>query len=159
MATIVVLLLVLVGLLLIVLEFFVVPGVTVAGIGGVLMIAGGVFMAYRTYGTSGGHIALAGSVLCIIAAVVIALRSNSWNRLMLNTNVDGKFQAVVSEANHPLVIGDEGVALTRLNPIGKARFGKTVIEAHCPGKFVDQQTKLIVKKVFDNHVVVTPIES
>ena len=48
MTVFVIVLLLLLGIVLLLLEFLVVPGVTIAGIGGVIMMGGGIYLAYTT---------------------------------------------------------------------------------------------------------------
>jgi membrane-bound ClpP family serine protease len=47
--------LIVLGLFLLVVEFFMIPGITIAGIGGFLIIIYSVYSAYTNYGTTAGH--------------------------------------------------------------------------------------------------------
>ena len=58
MNIIVIIFLILVGILLLMLEFAVIPGVTVAGIGGALMLLTAVFLAFKSYGLGVGFATL-----------------------------------------------------------------------------------------------------
>ncbi len=153
MYTIVIVLLILLGLFLLILEFFVLPGITFAGLGGVLFIGVGIFMAYQQFGTTGGNLTLIATLGLAIFAIVWSLRSGTWNKLMLNTSVDSKVEV---KQDDDIKVGDIGVAITRLNPVGKANINNILIEAHCPGEFVDENTTLEVKKVFKTHIIVKP---
>lgn len=153
MYTIVIVLLILLGLFLLILEFFVLPGITFAGLGGVLFIGIGIFMAYQQFGTTGGNITLIATLGVTTFAIVWSLRSGTWNKLMLNTSVDSKVEV---KQDDDIKVGDIGVAITRLNPVGKASINNILIEAHCPGEFVDENTTLEVKKVFKTHIIVKP---
>ncbi|MGQ1783498.1 MULTISPECIES: NfeD family protein [unclassified Saccharicrinis] len=153
MTTVVIVLLILLGLFLLVLEFFVLPGVTFAGIGGALFIGVGIFMAYKEFGSVGGNATLITTLAVMVLVIVWSLRSGSWNKLMLNTSVDG--QVEVKEDN-AIKVGDEAVAITRLNPVGKASVNNIIVEARCPGHFVDENTILEVQKVFKTYIIVKP---
>ena len=50
--------LILIGLLLLILEFAVIPGITIAGIGGVAMLIGSVYLAFSKYGVAAGFLTL-----------------------------------------------------------------------------------------------------
>ena len=126
-------------------SFFVLPGVTFAGIGGGLFIGVGVFMAYKEFGAVGGNTTLIGTLLITILVVVWSLRSGTWQKLMLNSSVEGKVE--VKEDN-AINVGDEAVAITRLNPVGKASVNNIIVEARCPGQFIDENTLLEVEKSF-----------
>lgn len=153
MSALVIVLIILLGLFLLVLEFFVFPGVTFAGIGGFIFTAGGIFLAYQGYGTTYGNIALVSTLFVAIIILVLSFRSNTWNRLMLHANVDGRVETVEENQVHA---GDEGVAITRLNPIGKVMVNGIVIEGKCPGHFVDENSPVIVKEVFKTYLIVKP---
>ena len=49
-----IILLILLGLLLLLIEFAVIPGVTIAGIGGFLLLAASVYIAFKELGTAAG---------------------------------------------------------------------------------------------------------
>lgn len=153
MSALVIVLIILLGLFLLVLEFFVFPGVTFAGIGGFIFTAGGIFLAYQGYGTTYGNIALVSTLFVAVIILVLSFRANTWNRLMLHTKVDGRVETVEENQVHA---GDEGVAVTRLNPIGKVMVNGIVIEGKCPGHFVDENSPVIVKEVFKTYLIVKP---
>lgn len=153
MSLTVIILIILLGLFLLILEFFVFPGVTVAGIGGFLFAAGGIYLVYAKYGASHGNIALVTTLIVSIVMLVMAFRSKTWNRLMLNSNIEGKVETVEDEN---IKVGDEGVTITRLNPIGKVSVNSQIIEGRCPGHFVDENTSIIVQKIYKTYVIVKP---
>ncbi|WP_430817528.1 NfeD family protein [Carboxylicivirga sp. RSCT41] len=153
MSALVIILIILLGLFLFILEFFVFPGVTIAGIGGFIFTAGGILLTYQGYGTTYGNIALFSTLLAGLMMLVMSFRSKTWNRLMLKTEVEGKVETV-EESN--LNVGDEGVAVTRLNPVGKVMVNGELIEGKCPGHFVDENTEVVVKEVFKTYIIVKP---
>jgi len=150
----IIILLILVGFFLLFLEFFVFPGVTVAGIAGIISVGTAVYIGYSNYGTSTGNIILALTLFAFIITLAVALRSKTWNKLSLNTAITGNVETVSEALIHT---GDKGIAITRLNPIGKALVNNQEVEAHCPGKFVDAKTPLEVVKVFKTYIIVKPL--
>jgi len=153
MSTTIIILLILLGLFLLILEFFALPGVTFAGVGGVLFIGVGIFMAYKNFGTIGGNITLISTIFLALFVVIWSLRSGTWKKLMLDSAVNGNVEVKEDSA---INIGDEGIAITRLNPVGKALINGVTIEARCPGNFIDPNTKLEVTKVFKTYIIVKP---
>src|SRR4030042_1999407 len=87
-----IILLILLGVLLFLVEFFIMPGVTIAGIGGVVLFGLAVFIAYRSHGTAIGNYTLFATLLISITAFIIALRARTWRRFMLKTNIDSKVE-------------------------------------------------------------------
>ncbi|TCO07402.1 NfeD family protein [Natronoflexus pectinivorans] len=150
----IIILLILTGLLLLVLEFFVFPGMTISGIGGVFMMAAGIYMAYNGYGSEVGNWTLFITIFSSLLVLGLALRGKTWNKLMLNTQITGNVQTVTDETIHE---GDKGFTVTRLNPIGKARINDEDVEARCPGQFVDPGTEIEVLKVYKTYVIVKPV--
>ncbi|MDD2548918.1 MAG: NfeD family protein [Bacteroidales bacterium] len=137
--------LILVGLFLFVVEFLLIPGVTVAGIGGLASLVGGVFWAYHSFGNTVGHITLFSTVFLTLLTVTLALRSKTWKKFMLNTNIEGS----VGDNNEDLGInpGDEGISVSRLSPMGKVRINDKVIEAKSLGEYIDSREDIIVIRI------------
>lgn len=151
MYTAVIILLILLGLILIILELFVIPGITVAGVAGFVFTAAGIFLAYRAFGKDVGHLSLGLSLLSFIVMLVLALRTGTWNKLMLTTEVASTVEPI---SNELIQEGDCGVTITRLNPAGKVRVNGLTMEARCPDQFVDPESEVVVCKVYKNYIIV-----
>lgn len=151
MIIIAIILLVLFGVLLIGLEFFVVPGITIAGIGGLVLLFVSVYLSYNTYGAYIGNIVLAGNVVFIIALLIFAFRADTWNRLSLKAEIDGKTNTHAKNIFH---VGDTGFAITRLAPMGKVEVNDVIIESKSTGAFIDENTEIEIVKVLRNKLIV-----
>ncbi|WP_291855427.1 NfeD family protein [Marinilabilia sp.] len=150
----IIVLLIITGLLLLILEFFVVPGITIAGIGGLAMIVGGIFMAYGI-DTSTGHITLAITIFSTLIILFYALRTKTWQKLMLSSSINSNVDTVQENS---INIGDTGKTITRLNPMGKARINGQDVEARCPGQFLDPKVEVEVTEVFKTYIIVKPVK-
>ena len=157
MSILAIILLILLGMILFLVEFFLVPGVTIAGIGGAILMGASVYMAYRTHGSTVGNWTLFATLLFTILTMVFALRSRTWRRLMLKKNIDSKVEVegIVDNKINP---GDTGEAVTRLGPIGKVMVNDMVVEAKSISGYVDPHTKIEVVKVGTTQVIVKPIK-
>lgn len=149
MITGVVIALLLLGVLLLLLEILFVPGTTIVGIGGIVLLAIGIYLAYAYLGTQAGHISLAACVAAVFLSLVVLLKGQTWKKMALDTNVEGKG---VVEVEKLVAVGDEGKTITRLNPSGKALFGENIIEVDAAGEFVDAESKIVVTKVEQNKI-------
>ena len=149
-------LLILAGVLLFLLEFLVVPGVTIAGIGGLLFFSGAVYLAFENLGTTAGLIVLIVVVITIIFALIYGLRAKTWTRISLKTAIDSSVSDIESL---PVKAGDMGICITRLGPIGKVRIGDIKCEGQSIGPYIDANTEIEVVQVKSNHVIVKPKES
>ena len=112
------------GLLLLFAEILIIPGVGVAGILGLLSMAGSCVYAFMVMGQATGIIVTAVNVVLVVLLTVWVLRAKTWKRLALETNIDTK--AVEPEVN--VIPGSKGVSVTRLAPMGTARFGDLRLE-------------------------------
>lgn len=116
--------LILLGLILLFAEILLIPGIGVAGILGVLSMGGSCYYAFYEYGTTAGLITTA-VVLTVLALLLFwVLRAGTWKKMTLDTNITAK--AVVPEID--VAAGDRGVSVTRLAPMGTARFGNSPLE-------------------------------
>ena len=148
--------LILVGIVLLLLEILVIPGITVAGIAGIIAIGSGIFMTYTQYGTTVGHFTLIGIFILMVILTIIALKSKTWNKVKLDTKIDSK---MVNVHENQVKIGEKGVTLSRLAPMGKVIINDEIFEAQSNGEFIDQNTPIEVIKLSQNKIVVKPIKN
>ena len=80
--------LVLIGVLLLVAELVLLPGISVAGVGALLAFGVAIFYAFFEYGVLWGVVTLTVTVVLAVIAVFVSLRSNTWQRLSLKTTID-----------------------------------------------------------------------
>lgn len=146
--------LMIVAIVLILLEIFLLPGITVAGVGGLIFAAGGIIYAYSTDPLV-GNITLAISLVAFGGAFVWLLRSKSFSRVALKTDVDSK---LISSRDLGILPGDEGVTLSRLAPIGKARIKGITVEAKALDELIDEGTPVEVTHIEGYNVTVKRIK-
>ncbi|MDR1222225.1 MAG: NfeD family protein [Tannerella sp.] len=138
------------AIFLILAEIFLLPGITVAGIGGALFAIGGVAYAYST-GVMTGNITLGSSIVIFAGIFLWLLRRNSFSRVALKTDIDSTLS---SPKDENLQIGDEGITLSRLAPIGKARFHDITVEAKSINDFIDENTPVVILRIDGYNVIV-----
>ncbi len=151
----VIIILIILGILLFVIEFLLVPGITVAGIGGLVLNVLGVYKAFNDYGTTVGIWVLIGTILLSIFVIVFSLRARTWRKLMLKTNIEGNVSADFTDDQ--IKAGDQGEALTRLAPMGKIRVKDFVSEAKSMHGYIDEHCKIEVVSVKGTSIIVKPI--
>lgn len=142
--------LIVLGIICVILEILIVPG-AIVGIIGFLMMGGGVVAAYMSHGAVVGNIVLLSTIVISIIMIVMILRSKTWKKLALKTNIDSKVN-VINESQ--LAVGMEGVAISRLAPMGKGRFGSEIVEVSSPKGFIDVEKEIIIAKIEGNKVYV-----
>ncbi|MGF1585048.1 MAG: NfeD family protein [Bacteroidales bacterium] len=149
----IIVLFIILGVILLWVEFLVVPGITIAGIGGVLLIGTGIFFSYNIYGPSVGNYVLLGSVLFMFLSVYFSLKSKTWKRTMLDFQLEGRvntFDVTTIQA------GDTGKAVTRLAPIGKVEVNGVYYDAKSDDNIINANTDITVVKILSDKLIVKP---
>ncbi|MGI5838636.1 MAG: NfeD family protein [bacterium] len=146
-----------VGLLLLLLEIFVLPGFGVAGIGGILLISAGIFLA------AGDPLRAARTLLLAMlgtgAILVFAARhfdeSRVWQRLRLGVSLNraGGYIAAGEKEN---LVGQTGTAVTTLRPAGIAAIGGVRVDVVSEGSYIPAGASIEVVKVEGVRVIVRP---
>jgi len=142
---------IIVGILLLLVEFLIIPGISVAGIAGFILLALGIYFAYNTHDAQTGHIVLGSTLALSVITAAFVFRSGTWKKMSLNTTVDGKVENVDGKQVHP---GDEGICISRLNPMGKVQINGQYFEAKSYGEFITEGSTVIVVKIAGNTLIV-----
>ena len=146
--------LIVIGMVLMLTEIMLIPGVGVAGILGFLSIGGACYLAFCEYGAMIGIIVLAANAAVLVLLLIWVLRAQTWKKFTLNTNIDSK--AVSTEA--VIAIGDLAKTVTRLAPIGSIRFNNKVMEAKALEGMIDSGVDVEVVLIEDNKIYVSPVD-
>ena len=146
--------LIIAGLILFIIEVFLLPGISIAGFvsAGCLLYAN--YYAFDTLGTVPGCITLAISVIGVVAITIWFMRSKTVDKLSLKKTIDYRPEPL---KGLDLKVGDEGIALTRLALIGNAEFSGRIIEVRSAGEFIDQKSKIRVERILDGVVLVEKV--
>lgn len=142
--------LIIIGIILLVLEIIILPGM-IAGIIGSVFLLVAILWMYSAEGETAGHITLAITVVSAFLAIYFSLKSRAWRRYGLRSTIDGRVNDVgLFNINE----GDEGRTLSALRPSGTVLIGESKVEAQTNGELIDSGTKVIVTKVFPNKILV-----
>ena len=140
------------GVVLMLLEILVIPGTTIAGIGAIVLLGLGVYFSYTNYGITAGNSVLGGTILFLLISLFFALRPGTWKRFMLNSAVDSQVNTIETE----IKVGDIGITVSRLNPMGKVLFNNEYYEARAINEMIDQNSEIIITKIMGNTLIVKP---
>ncbi len=143
--------LIVVGVLLLVAELVLLPGISVAGIGAFAALVVAAVYGFVRFGILGGSLVVAAIVILCAAAVVVSLRANTWQRLSLKSTIDSA--STPTPQQNDIRIGQRGETLTRLAPMGKVRIGDHTLEAKAMDAYLDPRTPIEVIG-YDNTAVV-----
>jgi membrane-bound ClpP family serine protease len=141
------------GIFLLLVEFLIIPGFTVFGIGGFVFVILGIGSSYYFHGIQAGNYSLLGTVIVSLSTIYFVFKQKTWKNLGLKTNINSKNEPFNTEKIHP---GDFGKTITRLAPIGKAIVNDTVCEAKSVAGFLNENTEIEVIKVLNTQIIVKP---
>ncbi len=129
--------LILVGLMLIVIEVYLIPGFNVIGIMGVLLVIGAIMIAFSEGGAMGGLAALGGSVIAVGGLFWFLYSSGAWDRFVLTTSLKrDPDEAEEDRDQRRRYLGKRGVAVTPLRPGGVVEIDGERVEVSTEGEFI-----------------------
>lgn len=154
-----IILLILLGLLFLVAEIVLLPGVSVGALLALVCDGSAIYLAFRYHDTPTGIAVVALVVVLSLVVTVLSLRAKTWQRFSLKQRVDSS--SMPSTPDQELQVGDRGMTLSRLSPMGTVEVGGKVYEAKSLTAYVDPRREVevvgfenfsvIVKTVKDRH--------
>ena len=153
-----------IGVALLLVELFVIPGFGIAGIGGIALMLGSVFYVFRSaYKFDTALFTLSSSVI-LAFALAIALsyllpKTRAWNHLVLSAAMDSDagFHSAPRE-DFQMYVGKTGVALTPLRPAGTVRVDDTRLDVVTAGDFIVRDTPVQIINVEGSKIFVEAID-
>ena len=146
--------LVLLGILLMLVEMLLVPGVGVAGFLSLGSMAASCWYAFSYCGKTAGIVTTVVVVLLLVVMLMIVLREKTWKKFELGTEIGSK----VNDNTSDVAVGDCGKTLTRLAPMGSAEFEKGCFEVKShDNSMVSPGVSVEIVKIEDNKIIVKPL--
>lgn len=148
-----------VGLILIAMELFVVPGFGITGLGGILAIIGSIVLVFPT--TAMALQVVSASLVATVIIILFSLRyipkSNFWQRISLAASETVELGYVALKDRKSLV-GKRGEALTSCRPAGTVIIEGERIDAVSEGGFIDRGATVEVVQVESSRLVVREVK-
>lgn len=160
------------GVLMLLLEIFVIPGFGFVGVFGIVFIAAGLFgMLIRNapdelpwprgpqgwdlfiQGASGMILGIIGTVLAGMAITRYLPESRLFRGLVLKP-AGGIIEEPISSTTPAAAVGSQGQTLTDLRPAGTARFGDKVLDVVSRGEYIAKGCGIEIIEVLGNRIVV-----
>jgi membrane-bound ClpP family serine protease len=145
-----IILIIITGIILLVLEILVLPGM-IAGIIGSLLMLTGILMIYGNYGRTAGHISVLITGIVTVFSLWYSFKSKAWKRFSLEKSSEGKIQRVDELGIKP---GDVGIALSAVRPMGTAIFNGTKVEVQSMSEMIPTNSSIEVIEVLSNKLIV-----
>ena len=143
------------GLILIVAEVILIPGIFVTGLIGLGCTIGACYLAFDAFGATSGWIVSMANIATCIVVLLLTLRSKTWKKMTLSTTLTDT-AATNGAAEEALFIGQSGQTLSRINPMGKAQFGDDTFEVIAQDGWIDAQTIVEIIRIEDHKIYVKP---
>lgn len=172
----------LLGMILLGVEFFVVPGFGVFGVTGILMTVASLVMASNTFsgmsateGFEQSMNSLGSLAAALMVVIAVAVAMNRFlpsipfiNRLILTPPgyVQNHGEEVILDPSlqsqpvsiGPISVGMTGVTASSLRPTGKAMFGDQYVDVVSDGAYVDHGIKIEVIRLAGNRIIVRSVD-
>jgi len=144
--------LILVGIVLIIAEILLIPGVGIAGVLGLLSMGGSCWYAFYEFGNLAGGIVTGVTAVVLVVFAVVVLRAKTWKRMTLNTKIESK----VNQISIELRVSDKGKTVTRLAPMGSVRFGDEIVEVKALEGMIDPDVEVEICLIEGEKIYVVP---
>lgn len=156
------------GVILILLEIFVIPGFGLPGITGIILIFASIFLSligsrpFINYETiSMAIVQLSGALVAALILVFVMAKylpkTSAFSRLILLQSEKAE-EGFVSYPSEKELLGKEGIAYTTLRPGGTVEIDGRRIDVIADAEYIDRGTKIRVLRVEGIKVVVTAVK-
>lgn len=145
-----IILLIFLGVLFLVAELLLLPGISVGTILSLVCYGSAVYLAFDGYGTLTGAITIAVVLLLSLITTLVSLRAKTWQRLSLKQEIDSSSMQLPEKE---ISVGARGISVSRLSPMGKVEIDGKSYEAKSADAFIDQKQPVEVVG-FDNFAVI-----
>lgn len=137
--------LIIVGVLLIVAEVYLIPGLNVIGIIGALLMLFAVGISFMQAGFLGGLMAMSGAGIVTGGAFWWLWKSGAWDKFILSSSLRSDDKLIARESEQRArYLGKKGVAITPLRPTGVAQIDNERIEVVTEGDFISAGSNIKV---------------
>lgn len=142
------------GIILLLVELFLIPGFGIFGLaaGGCIIYAN--YYAFSVLGNVAGICTLIISIAACIGAMVWFMKSKTLDRISLKKNITSQVDRSAEQTMQP---GLRGIATTRLALIGYAEIEGKVVEVKSIDGFINEKQPIEVVRITDGVVLVRAI--
>ena len=129
--------LILIGIGLIVVEVYLIPGFNVVGVMGLISMVWGVVTMFTQGGILAGAIAGTAALSLTFAALYVMWRMGAWDRFVLATSLRNDDALIARESqDRARYLGETGAAITPVRPTGVVEIKGERIEVMTEGEFI-----------------------
>lgn len=149
-------LLIILGAIFLMAELVLLPGVSIGGILALACDAAAIYFAFVWSGSTIGWIVVGVILMVGLLVTILSLRSKTWQKLSLRQEITSSSMEMPQESN--VKIGDRGVAITRLAPMGKVEIDGKTFEAKSISELIDEHSQVEVTGYENFNVIVKRVK-
>lgn len=155
MDVLIIIILIVAAVILFLVELFVIPGISLAGISALVCIVYANYYAFVHLGTGAGFITLVVSAVTCIGSLILFMRSKMLDNLSLKKDITSK---VDRTAEKSIKVGDTGISTTRLAQIGYAEINSNIVEVKSTDGLLNEKTPIVVSRITDGVILVEKLK-
>ena len=140
------------GILLVLVEVFLIPGSTFVGLVGAVIVGLGVYFTFSHLGAQAGFITLI--ISSVVLLVLFYVGFKNLKRVSITETIDSQVNILEDDT---ILVGDVGKAFTDCKPAGKAIFDGKKINVISTGEFIMKGHQVQVVKLGEGKVFVKEI--
>jgi membrane-bound serine protease (ClpP class) len=161
------------GIILLIIEIFVIPGFGLAGMAGLLAIVLALFFGMietipgrPTFSIDGEQLQMAvidmglafvGAIALATALASLLPKSRAFHKLVLEDELDSHFDDDATKDASSMV-GRQGTAVTPMRPSGIGEFGEERLNVIARGSFIDVGDPIVIAEAHGNRIVVDTLK-
>lgn len=168
LANIIEIILFVVGVGLLLLEIFVIPGFGITGIAGIIMMIAGLYFSLlgqlhrlnpSDFSTAAGYLSL--SMIITFIGIFILLKifpqTSIWRRISLS-GTQLRNEGYIAARDYSQYLGKKGIAVSTLRPAGIGQFGKERLDVVSEGEYIEKDTPIIISQVDGYRLIVKALK-
>lgn len=149
------------GFILLLIELCVIPGFGVVGIAGIFSILTGEYLAWTKLSMVWAIVATVSSILAIIGSLIFLKKSGIVNRFVLGHRIgegEGSKETGTGYGHEKnqgkplLLVGQVGLSLTDLRPVGIAQFRNQRISVITEGVYLKKNSRVKIQRIEGNKI-------
>ena len=161
---ILVILLLFMGLILLLLEIFIVPGFGPVGIGAILFLAVGAYLAWTKLSLAWAVAVTFISIFSVIASIIYFKKSGLGNKLVLGRHIGESASEEKQnnterkrEKDRIVSLEETGLAVCDLRPAGIAEFNNHRLNVLTDGIYIKKKSKVKITRIEGNRIFVEEV--
>ena len=158
------------GIILLGLEIFVIPGFGIAGIAGIVLILASVFLGMVGHWPDIGYEEISSALYSMFASLLMTLllavfgfkffpKTSLWKKLVLNEEEIAKNGYISNPKDYSKMVGQKGLTVSTLRPTGIADFDGKRFDVVSQGDFIESGIQIEVVQVENYRIIVKEINN